>query len=197
MGNRGSIVKKLTKITLVNDLGEEVYTDTFCNNILDDDSWHYKKNHSFSKVYRKAPNPFDKYSHNGYFSHLLKHLEANTNIILVLKNKRYELASSSDLMEMLGVSEKTMSRFIGHALRNKVFATIRIGKKYGYIVNPIYCFNGNNSSPTLYMLFREDYNFMANLSKFDIAYLDGLFKDINVKQEVFDMLNSKKLKAKD
>ena len=169
-------MQKITKIVLVDSMGEAVYSDVRVDVCSGSDvSWSYKRRNSFSKVYRNVPDPYVKAVYNGYFYSLMKLVEVNTNFIVVRKGSGYELASASDFASVLGVSMKTVRRFLNVSVERRVMASVRVGDVSGFIANPAYCFNGRRTNPTLYLLFKDDAVFMQGLGVEDRKYLKTIF----------------------
>ena len=152
----------------------------------------YGNRYSFSKIFHKTPDPFDKANYNGYVFSIIKNLEQNTNIILSKRGRHVEIATADDIAKLLKLSIRTVRPFLTEAKKKLVIVSVRIDSNTGYVLNPAYSMNGLKIDPMSFLLFKDSIDFIRMLDTGQIETLDKLITDMDVKNYVKTKLGESK-----
>ena len=134
----------------------------------------YKSRYRFAKMFLGEKPNFEVSSHLGYFYELVHHVEALTNIIVVMRGGIYRTAQKEDIKNMINISESTYQRFMCESRNIGSIATFNTKDRCGYMVNPAYAYNGFGIDPIVYRVFELDEIFIKSLDVGNIEELEAM-----------------------
>lgn len=149
----------------------------------------FNKGKQFVKLYSNEILP-DYKSDNFliYWLKLSKKLSESTNIICIARkgNKGNEPMTKQDMINMLKVSDRTFKEFLKESITKFIIVEDNIqdgiGSRVQYVMNPLYCFNGNNLNYYTYEMFKRDPLLQKRISEAlrkDIIQIETELEDFN------------------
>ena len=118
-------------------------------------------NRRFIKSFIETYPDYSKDAYLGYFTKLIRHLEQNTNRLVIHEesDKRWldnQAMTNQQMKDVLSVSRTTLFRFLSESKEKNIIKKVKKDEGEVFYVNPVYCCNGNGVTPELYLVFEGD-----------------------------------------
>ena len=119
---------------------------------------------AFSKVSRLRNLKFSKKVFNSAFFDMIKCIGSLTNCVMDANSNYQRPITEKKLFEMLEMGKTYFYMFIAECRRNGYIGIFKSKNVKKYIVNPAYAQYGTKLSVDVFMLFKDDINFLKAIS---------------------------------